>query len=302
MKIVSFKTLLPAGLVLLGWVFSAQTLASGQWHGHGGCFDPEERDTFVTKFGGHLKCPSDAYSECKVYFKHGQVHYKGHCDSINVSVDSNGGLNWNIDEDGDGVDAVLTESSRHKSCLYSYGTDQVEAVVGYQSSYNDFYHPKKAVFCRDGIDEASSIVHPPAKVEQCVIDFGESKLIHGVSFNCPAVPAGETRTILVSKDTSNCTDTGQTDPNGNPVYECDSHPGFGFTDETGNIDFNNVCQCVGPLVSGGGSTTTFPVLREECDPDPSNPEGCSVVNSEVPVEIMIQNPKCFTVGGRRRCF
>ena len=111
----------------------------------------------------------------------------------------------------------------------------------------------------------------------------------------PLVPNDETRTIVVSKDT-----TCGIDPN-DGVYKCVNFPGFGFTDDDGNIDFNNVCQCVGPATASS-TGDDLPVLQVECDPDPTNPDGCEVDNAEVPVEALFQNPICFTVGGFRRCF
>lgn len=293
MKNMNFRMLQIMGISLTGLFFSTQVPAAG-------CFDPGEPDTFVTQYGGaDLACPSAAFTECIITFKNGAVQTDG-CATIDAVIDPDtGGVTWfteNPDED-DGQDAVLTDSAQGgKGCLYSFGTDKFEGMVGYATSPTDFFPPTKAVFCSDGFDEVAAIVQPPAVVEECVIDSLESKLIHGVTFSCPFVPDGETRTVIVSKDTM-CTEN----PDMPGELLCTPVPGFGFTTE-GSLDFNNVCQCVGSAVPGIPPSPTTSILQEECDPDPANPEGCEVNNAEVPVEILIQNPTCFTVGGFRRCF
>ena len=155
--------------------------------------------------------------------------------------------------------------------------------------------PAKAIsFCSDGIKEfAASPPPPPAVVEECVIPSGQSKEIYGVTFSCPFVGPNEERTIIVV-DNTECDDDG---------FNCTSVPGFGFLNEfTGELDFNNVCKCVGPAIPGA-IPDPFGVVETECDPDPANVDGgCEIIDAEIPVEVLITNPTCFTVGGFRRCF
>ena len=284
-----FRLLSLIGLALTGLGYSVQAIANG-------CYDPPgEPDTFVTQYGGaDLSCPSAEYAECVVSFKNGRIHSEsGGCADLEISVDIDpvtGGVTWeSFASPEDWVDAALTDSAQGgKGCLYSYGTDKNMGLLGYATSPTDFFPPTKAVFCSDGIREAAVVVEPPPVVENCILEAGQQKEIYGVTFSCDAVGPNQARTIIVVQDTV-CDEYG-----GN----CEGVPAFGFTDGSGNIDFNNVCRCVGDSANSGG----LPPVPA-CEPDPENVNGgCEVVDAEVPVEISIQNPKCFTVGGRRRCY
>jgi hypothetical protein len=300
MKYINFRRLLVIGFTLTGLAFSAQTLAEE------GCYsDPDMKDTFTTIYGGaSLECPSaGSFDECSVTIsKKGIPDYSNCQGDLDVTVEiiesgeeDAGKIHWTSN---DGIDAVLTDSAQGgKGCLTSNGTDKFEGFAGYEKSTGGFFPPTKVVFCSDAFAEYSSAAPPVAKVEECVIGSGASKEIHGVKFSCPLVPDGETRTIIVSKDTT-CAGFGT-------AQECSNVPGFGFTDDaTGILDFNNVCQCV-----GGVGTSGQVVDKDECDPNP-DADGllvprCIGENTEInnnPIVITIQQPKCFTVGGFTRCF
>lgn len=287
-------------LLIISWSITSITLSSQPIAS--GCFDPGENDTFVTQYGGaDLACPtSSVFTECLITLKNGAITSESlGCQDLAIAVEIDpvtGGLNWTSAADPkDRVDASLTDAAQGgKGCLYSYGTDKEAGTIGYQTSDGDFFPTSKAVFCSDGIEEVSAEVSEPAVVEECILASGTSQEIFGVTFSCPLVPAGETRTIIVTKDTE-C--------NPNDPTDCSPVPTFGFTDPvTGNIDFNNVCQCVGP--SAPGMPPPNPVETVECDPDPNNQAGgCEVgEDAENPVVITIQQPKCFTIGGFVRCF
>lgn len=298
MNYVNFKKLLGTGLVLTGLVFSTQAFADG-------CVDTGDNDTFVTPYGGAtLACPSSAYTECIVTFKNGNVTSETMgCTDLSLSADIDpvtGGITWesNSLNPEDWIDAALTDSAQGgKGCLYSFGTDKnMGDKLGYATNSTepfDFFPPTKAVFCSDGVAETTAVFEPTPEVKNCILEVDENgnsvpKVIHGVDFSCQGVGFGETRTIIVIKDTQNC------DVNGE---NCEEVPAFGFTDLAGNIDFNNVCRCVGNDDNSG----VLPTISA-CEPDPEFPGGCEVIEAEVPVDISIQNPKCFTVGGKRRCY
>lgn len=289
MKIRKLEVFFVINLVVCGFVFSAPAFADG-------CFDPPgEPDTFVTQYGGaDLSCPSAEFTECTVTFKNGLIESESPgCTDLAIVTDIDpvtGGVTWeSFSEPADWVDAALTDSAQGgKGCLYSYGTDKNMGILGYSTSPTDFFPPTKAVFCSDGIREASVVVQPEPVVKNCILEAGQQKEIYGVTFSCDAVGANQTRTIIVVQDTT-CDEFG-----GN----CTGVPAFGFTDGAGNIDFNNVCRCVGDSANSGG----LPPIPA-CEPDPENINGgCEVIDAEVPVDISIQNPKCFTVGGTRRCY
>jgi len=287
--------------------------------------DPNIDSEMVTPYGGSaLSCPT-GYSTCTINDVFdgaectGIVNQDGSTSIIRVAVDEENRLNWtsydevsgepNVIQAGKfgGIDAVFrTNSTGGQGCAWSFGTDQVTGKADFLKSNGTFMPAKAISFCSDMKQEFTAAPPPPpAEVEQCLLATGQSKVIHGVTFSCPDVPAGETRTVLVAEMTTNCEDTGDVDPEtGFPIFLCESNPGFGFTDETGNIDFNNVCQCIGPLESMGGITPVAPVTATECDPDPANAEGgCEVgAGAEVPAGVTFQNQTCFTIGGFRRCF
>lgn len=308
---ISNKTM-AAGLALAGLFFSGSALADG-------CSNPFSGtdNSFVTPYGGaDLACPStgsgQTYKECEFTFKNGVVDSMTlGCIELGVEIDGvsvTNGIEWSssagVDGSGipasDKIDAILTDSAQGgKGCLYSFGVDQTGGTkVGYQRNSGDFFPASRAVFCSDQVEEVTAVVEPPAVVEECVIADGESKKIHGVTFSCPEVPAGALRTIIVVKDT-------ECDVNGT---NCNFVPGYGFlgpdgTPTQGTIDFNNICQCQGPAVPGS-DPGTFGVVSEECDLNPDSSPGDCVVGpgAEVPVDASIQNPKCFTVRGKRKCF
>jgi len=292
MSYIDFNKLLGTGLVVAGLVFSTQVSANG-------CVDAGDNDTFVTQYGGStLSCPSSAYTECIVTFKNGNVTSETMgCTDLSLSADIDpvtGGITWesNSLDPEDWIDAALTDSAQGgKGCLYSFGTDKnMGDKLGYATNNTepyDFFPPTKAVFCSDGVAEVAAVVESLPEVKNCILEAGQQKEIYGVTFSCDAVGPNQTRTIIVVQDTT-CDEFG-----GN----CTGVPAFGFTDGAGNIDFNNVCRCVGDSANSGG----LPSLPA-CEPDPEDPAGCEVIDAEVPVDISIQNPKCFTVGGKRRCY
>ena len=299
MKYKNYRKFLAVGLSLAGLFFSTQTFAAG-------CYDPGVEDTYVTQYGGSdISCPAE-YTECVVTFKNGNVTSEsGDCATLgitaNVDVNTNGIL-WGSDDSINpyGIDSEMTNSAQGgKGCLYVHGTDKFAGVIGYATnpaSDADFFPATKAVFCSDNVEEVAFVEEPDPVVTNCTVPEvgGGSLIIHGVQFTCPEVPPGETRTIIIVKDDETFVD----DQTGLSTLR--PAPGFGFVEEgTTNIDFNNVCECKGPPLIGG----SLPVEKPACDPDPANETGgCEVVDAEVPVNIEIQNPKCFTVGGFRRCY
>lgn len=290
MKNANCRNLLLVGLSLAGLFCSTQTFADG-------CFDPGVADTYVTQYGGaDLSCPS-GYTECVITFKNGNITSKSDdCAilGITANVDPNtDGILWESDEviNPFGIDSEMTNSAQGgKGCLITHGTDKFAGTIGYATnpeSDDDFFPATKAVFCSDDEREVASVVVEDPVVKNCILEEGEQKKIYGVTFSCDDVGINQERTIIVVQDTA-C------DINGD---NCQGIPAFGFTDGAGNIDFNNVCRCKGNNTTSGGLPDIL-----ACDPDPENPGGCEVSSAEVPVDISIQNPKCFTVGGRRRCY
>lgn len=297
MKSLEFKTFLLAGLALSAWIFSASVSATHLIPA-AGCVENGYDSEVVTPYGGStLSCPS-GYQPCTIEnITDGQsCTFIG--GTIGITV-NNKIITWTGNNLAEGykIDVVITDTATGANgCFQAFGTDQTGGEAGF---YKDNLAPlttRAIAFCADGNNDVTAVVQPLAVVEECVIGSGLSKEIHGVTFSCPLVPAGETRTIIVSKDTTNCTNVGTA---GDPVYECFPVPGFGFLGDQNTLDFNNVCQCVGGVASSGQS-----VLKEECDPDPQNTaSGCEVgAEAENPIVVTIQNPKCFTVGGFTRCF
>jgi len=290
-----FRKILFIGFTLTGLVFSTQTFATG-WEGPSGeCFDPEVPGVLVTPYGAKLACPS-GYEECSVRFD-SEGGNTNNCNTIEVEIEGDLVVWDSTDADPSeeapfgAVDAIFTKNRNGKKCLYSFGSDTFEGLVGYDEVeyYSHGYHnnrPKKVVFCTDLLETGTRSLQPtPELVANC-------DEIHGVTFACDNVPAGETRTIIITKDTEKVS---AYDEYENYSEELRSVPGFGFLNDEGNIDFNNVCQCVGP-----GPTEAIPA----CNPDPNSTREtkCTNESSETPVNISITNPKCFSIGGFVRCF
>ncbi|MGI9318766.1 MAG: hypothetical protein ACR2QW_15670 [bacterium] len=309
MRYMKLKRLIEFCTLITALAFAAPSFADGCFNP----FDPLTDNTFVTQYGGaDLSCPSAGagagYEECVFTIKNGNVDpISTDCIALGIDiikVSDTEGLIWessagepnSVIPANKKVDAILTDSAQGgKGCLYSFGTDQSGGAVGYERSNGNFFPPTKAVFCSDGVAETTAVFEPTPEVKNCILEVDENgnsvpKVIHGVDFSCQGVEKGATRTIIVIKDTQNC------DVNGE---NCEEVPAFGFTDGAGNIDFNNVCRCVGNDFTSG----ELPDILA-CEPDPEDPNGpgCEVVDAEVPVDISIQNPKCFTVGGKRRCY
>jgi len=186
------------------------------------------------------------------------------------------------------VDAVVTSNAKGgNGCLYSFDLDAASATAGDPGNIRSLY------LCGDGeYEPIPAPTPPPAVVNGCYLGSGQTKNIYGVDVSCPTVPLGEQRTVYIAKDT-------ETNDNGDLVFR----EGFGFTNDDGIIDFKNICICI------GGSTDE--ILELECNPNPSFftdpalellPE-CTITEGAQPVtEIQIQNPRCVTVGGTRRCY
>lgn len=188
------------------------------------------------------------------------------------------------------VDGVTTtDASKYvdNSCLYNFGVDAASGSAGFSGRTIG-----KLRACSDGIYERIPEPLPePATVAGCFIASGQSKVIDGVTVQCPTVPVGEQRTIVVVSDT--VTDGGQL-----VVPE-----GFGFTNSNGDIDFGNLCVCIGgdevpPTALECAPTTAY----QDKFPELNLPL-CEVGQGSRPVtELQIQNPVCVVVGGSRRCY
>jgi hypothetical protein len=223
-------------------------------------------------------------------------------DEVTVTLTSstaNGPAEWSAECSDDGVvrdncagvalvDAAVTSNAKGgNGCLYSFDLDAASATAGDPGNIRSLY------LCSDGkYEPIPAPTPPPAVVNGCYLGSGETKNIYGVDVSCPTVPLGEQRTVYIAKDT-------ETNDNGDLVFR----EGFGFTNDDGIIDFKNICICI------GGSTDE--ILELECNPNPSFftdpalellPE-CTITEGAQPVtEIQIQNPRCVTVGGTRRCY
>ena len=318
MRNIDIKTLSLSGVMLALWFFSTGATA--------GCLENGYDSEVVTEYGGStLSCPNNhqgcsitdiiSGESCVITNPPDAENEPPTYTSIVINVPNGDYVEWNayvsdefgnliLDTDGNPVpdtdhpiDNIITDTATGANgCFQAFGTDQVSGIAGFQRDNGSYLSTKAASFCTDNNPEVTaSAPPPPAEVEECVLASGTSKIIHGVTFSCPEVPDGETRTIVVSKDTT-CTDT---DMDG--LLECSSVPDFGFT-TNGDIDFNNVCQCVGANVATGMPSPTTEVIQTECDPDPENPTCVIGDDARVPVEILFQNPKCFTIGGVRKCF
>jgi hypothetical protein len=187
------------------------------------------------------------------------------------------------------VDSVRasTGGQSGNGCFYGFDVDAAAGQAGKVPSLN------RLTLCSDGIYEPiPAPIREPAVVQGCYLQSGQTAVIHGVEVSCPAVPNGEQRTIIVAKDT-------ETDLQGDLTRP----QGFGFTNTSGIIDFNNICICVGGSVDE--------IEEMECNPNPEVytdpaldglPECTISADSQPPVELSIQNPYCVTVGGGRRCY
>jgi len=324
MKYIKYRALWISVLGLSTWFFSgpvaaAECLANNGVHTGTFVISSE----IVTPYGGSaLTCPDGYENGCTIE----DVVDGATCDVVNPDGSASyikiklvdDFLTWksydvgpdevvgtgddtpNIIAQGEfgGLDAVFRKNGTGgNGCYWSYGADQVEASASFLKDNNTYMPTRSISFCLDDKQEFTAIPPPTRpEVKECVLLNGESKTIHGVDFVCDNVLPGEQRTIIIVKDTENCVE----EPAGSNTYVCDKVPDFGFRDADNNIDFNNVCQCIGVPDPDTGS---FPVLKVACDPDPEIEGECEIdAGAEMPAHITLQNEKCFTIGGRRKCF
>jgi len=219
-----------------------------------------------------------------------------------TSSTANGPAEWSAECSDDGVvrdncagvalvDAAVTSNAKGgNGCLYSFDLDAASATAGDPGNIRSLY------LCSDGeYEPIPAPTPPPAEVKGCYLGNDDFVEIYGARIFCPTdLKLNEQRTIFVSNDVQCDDDTGE---------NCTIPEGFGFVNQEGVIDFTNICTCIGG--------TTEQVLELECNPNPSffnDPalEGlppCTVGEGAQPVtEIQIQNPRCVTVGGTRRCY
>jgi hypothetical protein len=224
--------------------------------------------------------------------------------TITLSSTAEGPAAWKAkcsDADGDRscagfalVDAVVTSNAKGgNGCLYSFDLDAASATAGDPGNIRSLY------LCSDGeYEPIPAPVEELPPVASCLLDSGVPVDIHGIEVSCPDLDDGEKRTVIVSKDGKfDVLADGSIDfTNFTPA------PGFGFTNQAGEIDFNNICLCIGGIE---GTETEF-----QCNPAPeffTGPafdglEPCTVNNALPVTEVQIQNPTCVVQGGRRRCF
>lgn len=259
---------------------------------------------WYTLAGGKVTgCPSNVPTLCQIDGGNGECALPGLLPGVNVSIKSttaNGPAQWHAEcYDADTlepvscagvplVDAVVTDNaSGGNACLYSFDYDAAAATAG------DPGHIRSLYLCSDGFYEPIPVPPPPpAAVTGCYLNgTSGTKTIYGVEIKCPTLDWGEQRTIFVAKDTENCDENTNT---------CEVPEGFGFANADGVIDFSNICTCV---------SADFDPTKTECAPTeayqkvyPELPL-CTVGEGALPVtEIQIQNPRCVTVGGDRRCY
>ena len=300
MKYFDPKTFLLGGLALSAWMFSASVSAE--------CVTAAGvPSAVVTEYGGSaLSCPTGHPSGCLIGGL--KNNSQGSCVLDNgdgteaiVMATGNKEIEWTayksiggvpiydegelIEDTEHGIDVVITDTATGANgCFQAFGEDQSSGIAGFQRDNGSYLATSTIAFCTDQKVEVTAVATPIAEVKECVIDggTGESQEIWGVEFACANVPAGETRTIIITND------------------DVDD---FGFSaagNTTGILDFNNVCQCKGPTV-----TAEFEVTEEECDPNPDATVNRCLYQTPVnntPIVITIQQPKCFTVGGFQRCF
>jgi len=181
------------------------------------------------------------------------------------------------------TDATITDTATGANgCFNAFGTDQFTAIAGFErnNSPGSVFDTKAISFCSDGVKEfTAEAPQPPPVQARCLIpSTGETAFEkYGVRVTCPDVPDGEQRTIVISKDTE--WKDGQ-------LQNVD---GYGFFNQNKEIDFNNVCVCVGGDIA---------VIHETaCIADPSyeGPNKCTVEEgANVPVSVTYQNPFCIS--------
>jgi hypothetical protein len=304
------------------------TLAGPAW-GQAGCIDPmplypdpsdpiqvvDPNDTeyvipapTVSAFGSNLTCDDiSGQFGGKIPNGSGAVTFQNSADMVQFTVEStlsNGIAVWNVvpPEEAPGpvgwtvlraIDTSITDAAQGgNGCLVSHGADALAGQLAWRKS-NGTNTLRNLYVCADNTFDPVGTQPAPSvePVKGCTLEDMQSKTIYGVTVVCQGVPMDEQRTIFVSKDTELNVDTNNIDP----------VAGFGFLNEEGEIDFSNVCVCNGP-------TSEFE--QPQCDPNPdqvNDPildalEPCTVNNADVSVNIEIQNPRCVTVGGRRRCY
>jgi len=290
------------GLALSAWVISGPASAAG-------CLTaPGVDSAVVTEYGGSaLTCPTGHPSGCFIgglknngegscIIDNGDgteamIIVNGNKEITWTAYKSSGGVpilddnNMMIEDTEHGVDVVITDTATAANgCFQAFGEDQSTGIAGFQRDNGSYLATSSIAFCSDQKIEVTAVAPPIAEVKECVVDggTGDSQTIWGVEFACANVPAGETRTIIITND---------------------DRADFGFSgpsNSTGVLDFNNICQCKGPTLSGD-----FDVTEEECDPNPDATVNRCLYKTPVsntPIVITIQQPKCFTVGGFTRCF
>ena len=190
-----------------------------------------------------------------------------------------------------GIDSTISASNKGaKGCKTTFGVDAGSGESAYEKSNGTLVASDLYVCASDVVDSVPGPPAPPvAEVDSCFIAGGGQAVIHDIVIQCPILGPGERRSIYIAKDTIGV-------QNSAGLIEPQPFPGFGFTDETGVIDFNNVCICEGPIVG---------VIETECNPDPVNPNGlplCTTNDAFPSLNVEIQNPRCITYAGSRRCY
>lgn len=198
-------------------------------------------------------------------------------------------------------DATITDTAQGaQGCFNAWGTDQFTAIAGFErdNQPGSVFETKAISFCSDGIKEITGEEEqPPPKQARCIIpSTGETAFEkYGVRVTCPLVPEGLQRTIVISEDTE-CIE--YLDPQ-NPILGCklDSNndpliqevDGYGFFNANKEIDFNNVCVCV------GGDDAVIHKTACIADPSYEGPNKCTVEkDANVPVSVTWQNPFCIS--------
>jgi len=274
--------------------------------------DPLDPDTYVapdesipapsiTAFDGNLTCDSTSgYFGGFIAGGSGTETFTSPDGSKQFTVTSfidNGKAVWKVIHDESlaegvtefrGIDATISASNKgSKGCNTTFGVDAGSGESAFEKTNGSLVASDLYVCANETVDSVPAPPPPPpVEVEECFLNDGDNITIYGVTVQCDGVPLGEQRTIFIAKDTE--TVDGQVT----------TVPGFGFTDDAGVIDFNNVCICNGPLPLEGS--------EPECYPDPLNPvpglELCTVNDAIPSLNVEIQNPRCITYGGSRRCY
>ena len=257
----------------------------------------------ITAFDGNLTCDSTSgYFGGFISDSSGTETFTSPDGSMQFTVTSvldNGKAVWNVIHDNTldplsgitelrGIDATISASNKgSKGCNTTFGVDAGSGESAFEKTNGSLVASDLFVCANETVDSVPAPPPPPpVEVEECFLNDGDNITIYGVTVKCDDVPRGEQRTIFIAKDTETVDDQVV------PV------PGFGFTDDAGVIDFKNVCICNGP----------YPLddAEPECYPDPLNPvpglELCTVNNAIPSLNVEIQNPRCITYGGSRRCY